>query len=232
MTKRKWTPPSLNSILMVLMVILIAVLIGSYVYNTFIAPRPAETEATVMAIGKAVGEALEEPVGKLTGAIDELQKSQLSAEDIADEVVKAITAEEPTPTPVPPTPMPEVAEQPSAAELEVKHKARLEKLDPTFRDAGYDAWLKRAGFTWDTIDYRTDQIIEETWSERQWASGLPVTVTDLDAPWPTALTTDEDVPNGRCITVGPESQLCTDVIGFDGRATVYVDVQNWSQLSP
>ena len=154
-------------------------------------------------------------------------------------VSKPTKTSEPTPTPSPTkkstpeaTPIPKVTEQHSADELEEKHRARLEELDPIFRKSGFDAWLKKAGFTWDTIQYRTDQIIEETWSEEQWASGVPVTVTGLNTPWPCALTTNEYVPTGRHIEAGPENQLCTDVENFNGKATVYVDVQNWPELDP
>lgn len=149
---------------------------------------------------------------------------------------KSIVTLAPTATPVPKTPTatPVAAETVAyaAESAEAAHRARLEGLDPMFRSSGFDAWLKEAGFSWNTITYRTDQVIEETWKERQWASGIPVSVVGLNAPWPNALTTDEAVSQGRCIEAGPESKLCTDVTGFDGRATLYVDVQNWSQLNP
>jgi len=115
---------------------------------------------------------------------------------------------------------------------EAAHRDRLEELDPTFRASGFSPWLRAAGFTWSSLTLRTDQVIEETWSGRQWASGVPVVVTELQAPWPTAMTTDETVPHGRCLPVGPTSKLCTDVKGFTGRATLYVSVLNWAQLTP
>lgn len=115
---------------------------------------------------------------------------------------------------------------------EAAHRVRLEQLDPTFRMSGFEPWLKVAGFSWSTLTLRTDQIVEETWSGRQWASGVPVVITGLSAPWPNALTTDAVVPSGRCVRAGPSSQVCVDVVGFSGRATLYVDAQNWAQLAP
>lgn len=140
------------------------------------------------------------------------------------------------PTPVPPTatpePVPKATAHAAASDYEAAHRARLELLDPVFRSSGFEPWLRQAGFTWSSLTLRTDQVIEETWSGRQWASGVPVNVTGLNAPWPAAITTDVISIDGRCIEVGPSSKLCTDVTGFSGRATLYVDVQNWGQLAP
>jgi len=113
------------------------------------------------------------------------------------------------------------------------HQRRLEALDPTYRTSGVVPWLSQAGFTWAVLDSSGAQVIEESWAGRRWASGLPVRAQALAATWPAALTTDRSTPvNGRCIAVTQSSQLCTDVAGFDGTATVYVSALNWCQLTP
>lgn len=123
------------------------------------------------------------------------------------------------------------------------HTKRLVELDPEFRQKGTFAWLVKAGFSFKGLSVKQEarQVEEETLTvdgnTRILASGVQVDVTDLDAPWPNALTTSDPSVVGKarvCVQPDPSnpSRLCTDVKGFNGKATLYVDAQNWAQLAP
>lgn len=123
------------------------------------------------------------------------------------------------------------------------HTKRLVELDPEFRQKGTFAWLNRAGFSFKGLSFLQEarQVEEETLTvdgnTRILASGVQVDVTGLDVPWPNALTTSDPSVVGKarvCVQPDPSnpSRLCTDVKGFSGKATLYVDAQNWAQLAP
>lgn len=123
------------------------------------------------------------------------------------------------------------------------HTKRLAELDPEFRQKGTFAWLIKAGFSFKGLSAKQDarQVEEETLTvdgnTRILASGVQVVVTNLDAPWPNALTTSDPSVEGKarvCVRPDPgnPSRLCTDVKGFTGEATLYADAQNWAQLAP
>ncbi len=124
------------------------------------------------------------------------------------------------------------------------HKKRLAELDPVFRDSSISKWLQTAGFRFSDLSgpkVEARQIEEETLvvdgNRRILASGVQVDVKDLDAQWPNALTTSDPSVKGKArVCIQPDTKnpslLCTDVKGFTGKATLYVDVQNWGELAP
>lgn len=146
-----------------------------------------------------------------------------------------------------PTTAPATAKALSKEELQKAgneaHTKRLAELDPKFRQKGTFAWLVEAGFSFKGLSFLQEarQVEEETLTvdgnTRILASGVQVDVTGLDAPWPNALTTSDPSVVGKarvCVQPDPSnpSRLCTDVKGFSGKATLYVDAQNWAQLAP
>lgn len=129
------------------------------------------------------------------------------------------------------TSTPTATEQLACGELE--HEQTLEGLDGVYRLNGnpYE-WLDAAGFRFTSLNLDTARPIEETWAGRQWVSGFVVRNTDnLTFSWPAALTTDlgQNV-QGTCEIIGPNSKICTDVVNFDGSATVYGSAENWCDL--
>lgn len=127
----------------------------------------------------------------------------------------------------------------STSTTEETHWQRLERLDPVFRNQGWQAWLKEAGMTWNSISADARQIEEETSpTGRILASGLQVNAGNLWVPWPNIVTTD--VPTRITVTsqtrkhqpdLRNASVLYTNVYA-NGPVTVWVDGSNWGQLRP
>lgn len=144
-------------------------------------------------------------------------------------------AEELVPTP---TETPRVT--PTAEDLRAAHFARLEELDSTLREGDVEAWLRRAGLSWDgELEVDARQIEEETTpTGRIVAAGVQVNARELRVPWPNVVTTDvpdriTETPNTRRHTpdLRNRSTLYTEVTA-NGPVTVWVDAQNWQQLAP
>lgn len=110
---------------------------------------------------------------------------------------------------------------------------RLKDLDVIFTEQGPKAWLEAAGFTFTSLELDARQPEETLLGNKIVATGFQVKVTDLNANWPAGLTTDQPV-NGNCVKPDPNnlSKVCTNVRGFNGNATLYVDLQDWRQLAP
>lgn len=114
------------------------------------------------------------------------------------------------------------------------HEQRVRELAPEFWSNGVESWLRKAGYTWDTMTLRARQPEEETFGSDILVSGYQVEVNNLRFAYPAGMTTDRTVSNGRCYKPSPNnaSKVCTDVSGFSGTATLWVDVSNWGQLWP
>ena len=102
-----------------------------------------------------------------------------------------------------------------------------------FKTEGVQAWLKKAGYTWNSLEVQARNPEEEVINNMILASGLQVKVTNLNASYPAGLSTDQPV-NGICVIPDPNnpSRLCTNVKGFNGNATLWTDASNWGQLAP
>lgn len=124
------------------------------------------------------------------------------------------------------------------------HWTRLRDLDPVFRASGWQAWLLKAGISWDTIellfpDIQKDarQIEEETDPNIQpLASGIQVKGTGVIIGWPNILTTDrpgEVTPLDEfqwLPTTNNPSVLYTNVV-LNGQGTIWIDGTNWGQFA-
>jgi hypothetical protein len=128
------------------------------------------------------------------------------------------------------------AQQPVVANIVVtSHYERLRALDPVYRNYGVETWLRQAGFYWDRLVVVARQPEEETFGTEILVSGIQVDVVNLTALWPGVMTTDQYVPeSARCYqpTASNPSRLCTNVYGFTGRCTLWVDGSNWPVLQP
>jgi len=122
---------------------------------------------------------------------------------------------------------------------EETHWQRLERLDPVFRNQGWQAWLRAAGITWAAIDTEARQIEEETSpAGRILASGLQVKAENMWVPWPNVVTTDVTSRITETNTTRKHqpdlrnaSVLYTNVYA-NGPVTVWVGGSNWGQLWP
>jgi len=123
-------------------------------------------------------------------------------------------------------------------QMDAAHEARLRSLDPIYRTQGTEAWLKAAGFQYDSFTFVKDarQIEEETLPDGTIvASGVQVRVTHLtNTQFPNGFTTDQPVAQGESFQPDPKnpSRLWTNVPSFSGKATLYVDFSNWGQFNP
>lgn len=127
---------------------------------------------------------------------------------------------------------------PTKTDPQAAHFARLERLDPTFRSQGTEAWLRAAGISWDSIGFSARQPEEETSpSGKISVSGKQIDGKNVIVNWPNIVTTD--VP-GR-ITESPQtikyqpdpnngSTLYTNVVA-NGPVTIWIDGQNWGQFT-
>jgi hypothetical protein len=120
------------------------------------------------------------------------------------------------------------------------HETRVRELAPVY-DTGVENWLREAGYTWDTLELAARQPEEETFDALDGdqhdivVAGYQVEVSGLSFSYPAGMTTDNQVPAGaRCVQPDPQnpSKVCSDVTGFSGTATLWVDLQNWGQFAP
>jgi hypothetical protein len=122
--------------------------------------------------------------------------------------------------------------------MDAAHAARLIALDPIYRTQGLKAWLKAAGFNYDSFTFVKDarQIEEETLPDGTIvASGVQVIVENLTSTeFPTGFSTDQPVAQGDSVQPDPKnkSRVWTNVPTFSGKATLYADLENWGQLNP
>ena len=111
---------------------------------------------------------------------------------------------------------------------------RLERLTQVFKTDGLEPMLKEAGFAWSSLRVEARQIEEEVNVDEILASGVQVEVTGLTAPWPSGFTTDREVVTGRGYQpdLRNPSKIWTDVVGYTGPATLWLDLSDWGQLAP
>jgi|GEM_PF-3539531 len=153
---------------------------------------------------------------------------------ITEQPIIVTTAEVTTPTVTTTEVTGTPAETPSEA-----HAERLIELNQVFEEDGIEAWLTAAGIT-GNIQISARQVEQETVIDNNGqpeivASGIQISGTDINVPWPDVMTTDQPVlQNERSYQPDPNnpSKIYTGVIDYNGNATVYVDGQNWSQMAP
>ena len=112
------------------------------------------------------------------------------------------------------------------------HEQRLMDLDAVYRASGPEAWLSAAGYTWTSLTLSARQPEEEIIGGSITVIGYQIEATNLSLSWPAGITTDQPV-SGRCYQPDPRnvSQVCTDVTGFTGTATVMASVLDWGQFN-
>lgn len=151
----------------------------------------------------------------------------------------APTAAPPATTQVPTT-VPAVTEAVQASvDPTAAHWARLEKLDQVFRSQGWEAWLKAAGVSWNTIVAEARQVEEETSpSSKIFASGVQVNGRRIEVNWPNVVTTDvSDRIETTATTVQYQpdarnaSVMYTNVVVKDGPVTVWISGLPWGQFT-
>lgn len=183
-------------------------------YGGYLYPRPN-------------GENTQAPATEKPSAAAGTPKPDTTAEDYAEYLRKYYAG-------LTPAPGASGEVKPSTASL-ASRTERLSALDQVFRTQGTEAWLRAAGYSWDTLKLRAKQPEEEFVNGRILASGMQVEATNLSAPWPASLTTDQPAGTaGQWLKAAENnpSQIGTNVTGFNGRATLWTDVTNWSPTNP
>lgn len=123
--------------------------------------------------------------------------------------------------------------------LQEAHEARVRELAPTY-DTSVEAWLRAAGYSWDSLTLAARQPEEETFPALNGeghdivVAGYQVEVVGLSFSYPAGMTTDNAVSGARCVQPDAQnpSKVCTDVENFSGTATLWIDLQNWGQFAP
>jgi hypothetical protein len=119
----------------------------------------------------------------------------------------------------------------STTPLERSRQENLEYLSEIYQSEGLEAWLRGAGMTFDSVTQLMSEPISGTAFSNTAVTGIQIMARNLSVPWPACMDTDQPVDIGTD-TRRVEPYKYTNVTGFTGPVTVWIDCRDVAALYP